>query len=157
LTLTYHQGADNIEGISGWMARMSKMNHKDYEGQIDELSKRDLTDYFKSFLFSKDKDGYILDGWLYQIKNSFNGKFLLPSSSFARDWKAINNIAPGELIEDQVSKWGKSQDSSANKFVDEFIKQASNLKKDEQFPTGMPKEKLVAQLYNTITELQKVK
>jgi len=157
LTLTYHQGADNIEGISGWMARMSKMNHKDYEGQIDELSKRDLTDYFKSFLFSKDKDGYILDGWLYQIKNSFNGKFLLPSSSFARDWKAINNIAPGELIEDQVSKWGKSQDSSANKFVYEFIKQASSLKKDEQFPTGMPKEKLVAQLYNTITELQKVK
>jgi hypothetical protein len=157
LTLTYHQGADNNEGISGWLARMAKMNHKEYEGQIDELSKRDLTDYFKTFLFSKNKDGYILDGWLYQIKNTFNGKFLLPSSSFARDWKAINNIAPGELIEDQSSKWGKTQDSCANKFVEEFIRQASNLKKDEQYPSGSPKEKLVAQLYNTITELQKVK
>jgi hypothetical protein len=157
LTLTYHQGADNVEGISGWLARMSWMKYKDYDGQIDELSKRDLTDYFKAFLFSKDKDGYILDGWLYQIKNSFNGKFLLPSSSFARDWKAINNIVPGALIEDEVSKWGKSPGDCENKFVEEFIKQASKIKKDEQYPTGTSKEKLVAQLYNTITELQNVK
>jgi len=158
LTLTYHQGATNIEGISGWMARMKHMKYMDYEGSIDEMSKRDLTDYFKTFLFSLDKDGNVIDGWLYQLKNSFNGKFLLPNASFAKDWKVINKINPGELLGDDVSQWGKKKDAAycANKFVDEFISQAAGLKKDEQFPTGVPKEKLVAQLYNTITELQAV-
>jgi hypothetical protein len=160
LTLTYHQGADNVEGISGWMARMKYMKYLDYENVIDEQSKKDLTDYFKAFLFSKDKiSGNIIDGWLYQIKNSFNGKFLLPAGAFAKDWSAINKINPGELLEDDVSQWGRKKDPStcANIFVDEFIRQASDLKLEKQAPTGQPKERLVAQLYNTITKLQSVK
>jgi len=159
LTLTYHQGAENNEGISGWMARMKYMKYIDYENEIDEMSKRDLTDYFKSFLFSKNKDGYIVDGWLYQIKNSFNGKFLLPASSFAKEWKSILSINPGELLEDEVSKWGKKKDSAfcANKFVDEFINQASKIDIEKQNPTANKRERLVAQLYNTITELQAIK
>jgi len=158
LTLTYHQGADNIEGISGWMARMREMKYKDYEGQIDELSKRDLTDYCKAFLFSKDKAGHIQDGWLYQIKNSFNGKFLLPSTSFVRDWKVITQVNAGELLEDDAHKWGKKKNAAecANKFVDEFINQAGKLS-NEQYPTGSKKEQLIAHLYKTITELQNVK
>jgi hypothetical protein len=157
LTLTYHQGADYAEGISGWMARMKHMKYLDYDNQIDEQCKRDLTDYFKSFLFHK-KDGYIEDGWLFQVKNSFSGKFMLPASAFARDWKAITNINPGELIEDERSQWGKKKDAAfcSNKFVDEFINQKDNLKEDIQAPTGIPKEKLIAQLYNTITKLQDV-
>jgi hypothetical protein len=158
LTLTYHQGADNTEGISGWMARMNKMKYFDYDNQIDELSKKDLTNYFKTFLFHKDKNGYVVDGWLYQIKNSFNGNFLLPSSSFAKDWKTITQINPGELLEDDAHKWGKKKDAAdcANKFVDVFINQATSIK-DEQFPTGSKKEKLIAHLYKTISELQQVK
>jgi hypothetical protein len=156
LTLTYHQGAQNSEGISGWMARMRHMKFLDYENQIDELSKRDLTDYFKTFLFSLNKEGYVQDGWLYQLRNSFNGKFLLPASSFARDFKAIEKINPGMLLDDESSQWGKRNDASgcSNLFVEEFIKQASSLNKDEQYPTGVAKEKLIAQLFNTITALQ---
>jgi hypothetical protein len=157
LTLTYHQGAENEEGISGWMARMKHMKYLDYENQIDELSKRDLTNYFKTFLFSK-KNGYIEDGWLYQLKNSFSGKFLLPANAFAKEWKSIMSINPGEILEDDKSQWGKKKDASfcSNKFVDEFINQKDKLNNDMQVPTGMPKEKLIAQLYNTITELQAI-
>jgi hypothetical protein len=158
LTLTYHKGADNEEGISGWIVRMQQMNHMDYKDQIDENSKRDLTNYFKSFLFNKTKEGYIENGWLYQLKNSFNGKFLLPTNAFAGDWKVINNINPGELLEDDNSRWGKKKDnaSCSTKFVEEFINQKSEIKLDQQVPTGVPKEKLIAQLYNTITKLQAV-
>jgi hypothetical protein len=158
LTLTYHQGAQNLEGVSGWMARMKHMKYLDYENQIDELSKRDLTDYFKTFLFSI-KDGYVMDGWLYQVKNSFNGKFLLPSTAFAKDWKLIQNINPGELIDDDNSQWGKKKDAGycSNKFVDEFINQKDKIVFDKQVPTGSKKEQLIAQLYSTITELQAVK
>jgi hypothetical protein len=160
LTLTYHHGAKNSEGISGWMARMKHMNYTDYEGQIDELSKRDITDYFKTFLFSLDKDGYVANGWLYQIKDSFNGKFLLPVSAFAKEWKSIEKINPGELIDDEASRWGRKKDSGdcSNIFVNEFIKQKTLINIEKQAPAGgQPKEKLIAQLYNTITELQKVK
>lgn len=157
LTLTYHQGAREVEGISGWMARMKHMKFLDYDNQIDEMSKRDLTDYFKTFLFSLNKDEYIQDGWLYQIKNSFNGKFLLPASSFARDFKAIEKINPGMLLDDDSAQWGRKEDAAgcSNLFVQEFIKQATLLDKDQQFPTGVPKEKLIAQLFNTISALQK--
>ena len=71
LTLIYHQGIDNVEGMSGWIARMNKMKYNNYVNTIDEKFKKDLTDYFKAFLFNKDKNtGTILSGWLYQIKNS---------------------------------------------------------------------------------------
>jgi hypothetical protein len=159
LTLTYHEGAKNPEGISGWMARMKAMKYLDYEGSIDEMSKRDLTNYFKAFLFNLNKDGYVEDGWLYQVKNSFNGKFLFPSTAFAKEWKAINSINPGELIDDDQSRWGKKKDASdcCNIFVKEFIGQKDKINKDKQVPTGMPKEQLIAQLYSTITQLQAIK
>jgi hypothetical protein len=47
----------------------------------------------------------------------------------------------------------KDAGDCANKFVDEFI--AIQIK-PEQIPTGVPKEKLLAQLFNTITKLQNI-
>ena len=55
LTLVFHQGADNKEGMSGWINRMIKMKYSEYENVIDDQSKKDITDYFKSFLFSNSK------------------------------------------------------------------------------------------------------
>lgn len=152
LTLTYHKGADNVEGITGWLHRMSSMKYTDYENNVDELCKKDLTNYFKTFLFNK-KDGKIEDGWLYQIKNSFNGKFLFPASAFAKEWGEIENINAGEILEDDKFQWGRKKDAAgcSNKFVDEFIKQKDNINKSNH---GSSKQKLVAQLYNTITFLQ---
>lgn len=154
LTLVFHQGADNKEGMSGWIDRMVKMKYKEYENVIDDQSKKDITDYFKSFLFYKDS-GNVNDGWLYQIKNSFNGHFILPNTAFARDWPSIVKINAGELLEDDISRWGRRKDAGecANKFVDEFIAIQTST---EQYPTGVPKEKLLAQLFNTITKLQNI-
>ena len=154
LTLVFHQGADNKEGMSGWIDRMVKMKYKEYENVIDDQSKKDITDYFKSFLFYKDS-GNVNDGWLYQIKNSFNGHFILPNTAFARDWPSIVKINAGELLEDDISRWGRRKDAGecANKFIDEFI---SIQITPEQIPTGVPKEKLLAQLFNTITKLQNI-
>jgi len=155
LTLVFHQGAENKEGMSGWIDRMVKMKYKEYENVIDEQSKKDITDYFKSFLFYKDSSGNVNDGWLYQIKNSFNGHFILPNTAFAREWSSIVKINAGELLEDDISRWGRKKDAGecANRFVDEFI--AMQIK-SEQVPTGVPKEKLLAQLFNTITKLQNI-
>jgi len=154
LTLVFHQGADNKEGMSGWINRMIKMKYSEYENVIDDQSKKDITDYFKSFLFSKDGSN-VIDGWLYQIKNSFNGHFILPPTAFAKDWASIVKINAGELLEDDISRWGRKKDAGdcANTFIDQFI---SSQVYPEQIPTGVPKEKLLAQLYNTISTLQKV-
>ena len=74
---------------------------------------------------------------------------------FAKDWPSILKINPGELLEDDISRWGRKRDAGdcANKFVDEFI--ASKIS-SEQIPTGAPKERLIAQLFNTITKLQNI-
>ncbi len=154
LTLVFHQGADNKEGMSGWINRMIKMKYSEYENVIDDQSKKDITDYFKSFLFSKDGSN-VIDGWLYQLKNSFNGHFILPPTAFAKDWPSIVKINAGELLEDDISRWGRKKDAGdcANTFIDQFIGSKVN---PEQIPTGVPKEKLLAQLYNTISILQKV-
>lgn len=164
LTLVYHNGAENKEGMSGWIDRMKEMGYKEYENAIDEQSKKDLTDYFKSFLFNK-KDGEVIEGWLYQIKNSFNGHFLLPPSSFAKDWSVIIKINAGELLEDEKSKWaldkylvGLTKKLDAEGCTQKFIKLFKDSQvNQEQIPTGVPKEKLIAQLFNTITKLQDVK
>ncbi len=154
LTLVFHQGADNKEGMSGWINRMVKMKYSEYENVIDDQSKKDITDYFKSFLFSKEGSN-VKDGWLYQLKNSFNGHFILPPTAFAKDWSSIVKINAGELLEDDISRWGRKKDAGdcANTFIDQFISSQVN---PEQIPTGVPKEKLLAQLYNTISTLQKV-
>jgi hypothetical protein len=79
----------------------------------------------------------------------------LPNTAFARDWPSIVKINAGELLEDDISRWGKRKDAGecANKFVDEFIAIQTST---EQSPTGVPKEKLLAQLFNTITKLQNI-
>ena len=64
-------------------------------------------------------------------------------------------INAGELLEDDISRWGRRKDAGdcANKFVDEFIAIPIT---PEQYPTGAPKEKLLAQLFKTITKLQNI-
>ena len=60
---------------------------------------------------------------VFQIKNSFNGHFILPNTAFAKDWGSILKINAGELLEDDISRWGRRKDAGecANKFVDELI------------------------------------
>ena len=99
-----------------------------------------------------------------QIKNSFNGHFLLPPNAFAKDWASISKINAGELLEDDISKWAieknivgitKKLDDAG--LTDKFINQMKTITIDpEQYPTGQAKEKLIAQLFKTITSLQNV-
>ena len=80
----------------------------------------------------------------------------MPNTAFAKDWGSILKINAGELLEDDISRWGRKKDAGdcANKFIDEFIAIQVT---PEQIPTGVPKEKLLAQLFNTITKLQNIK
>ena len=163
LTLVYQKGADNAEGITGWMDRMKSLGNSNYENLIDAQSKKDITDYFKTFLFHKEGNN-VIDGWLYQIKNSFNGNFLLPPNAFAKDWASISKINAGELLEDDISKWAIEKNALGMKknlddadLTDKFINQMKNIIIDtEQYPTGQAKEKLIAHLFKTITSLQNV-
>lgn len=163
LTLVYQKGADNTEGITGWMDRMKNLGNSTYENLIDTQSKKDITDYFKTFLFHKD-GANVVDGWLYQMKNSFNGHFLLPPNSFAKDWASISKINAGELLEDDISRWAYEKNAIGIKkkledagLTDKFINEMKQVAVEAgQYPTGQAKEKLIAQLFNTITKLQNV-
>jgi len=152
------------EGITGWLNRMSVMEHKQYENTFSDLDKKQINAYFKAFLFNRES-GQISDGWLYQIRNSFTGKFLLPNSSFDKDFSVIQKINPGVLLDDEKSQWGmgktlfgkpspKNADDSFNDFIDDFIKE-ENFPKESQNVEGA-KMKLIAQLFNTISNKQQI-
>jgi hypothetical protein len=151
------------EGMTGWINRMSLMKYTAYENVFSDLDKKQINDYFKAFLFNMDS-GSVTDGWLYQIRNSFTGQFLLPNSSFDKDINVISKINPGVLLKDEKSQWGmgksmfgkpspKDVAESFNDFVDEFIK--TQYDEETQNVEGA-KMKLMAQLFNTISKKQQI-
>jgi len=156
MTLTFHKSAqEGAEGITGWI-NLAKRFEKDVFDHLDLQSKLNITNYFKIFLFSLNKSGDIIPGWLYQIKDSCQGKFLLPASSFANQYSQIEKINAGELLPDEESKWGKGKNAAdcAQIFAKEFGGKKDSVNQDEQ--GGEAKEMLIAQLFNTISSLQKL-
>jgi hypothetical protein len=167
-TLIYHEGiAHNQEGMTGWITRMEKQGFKNYSNKLEASQLKDISDYFKKFLFQLDQNGNLIEGWLYQVRKSFNGKFLLPESSFGKDIPAIKGINPGVILPDEKSQWGmgkggfmsgkptpKDVDVTFSEFITEFIK-SENFPKEEQMAYSATTE-LMAQLYNTITVKQSV-
>ena len=97
-----------------------------------------------------------MNGWLYQIRDSFNGKFLLPDLAYAKQWSAIEKINAGTLLPDAENQWGKDKnaDKCAQQFAKEFGNQKDSVKEGQGKET---KERIIAQLFNTISSLQKLK
>ena len=168
MTLVYHGGAgEKAEGITGWVDRAKSSRGQDGQqvansyDEIDSHTKKLLNDYFKSFLFMVDSTGQISNGWLYQLKASFNGDFLLPESAFGSTWQQIKTINPGTILPDAPNQWGKKKGplgifakEPTDLFVEEFI--AQHGKSTDNQGNASAKERLIAQLYNTVTSLQKV-
>ena len=166
-TLVYHKGISfNEEGISGWITRMEKQNFNQYSKKFEGSQLKDINDYFKNFLFQLDQNGNLIEGWLYQIRKSFNGKFLLPETSFGKDIPSIQSINPGVILPDAKSQWGmgkggfmggkptpKDIADTFDEFITEFIK-IENFPKENQAYSATTE--LMAQLYNTITVKQAV-
>jgi len=155
MTLTFHKAApENVEGITGWLTLAKQFGFDGY-AELDAQSRLNITNYFKNFLLSMDKSGQVVNGWLYQIRDSFNGKFLLPSDAFAKTWPGIEKINAGVLLPDTENQWGKGKNSDkcAQEFAKEFGRQKDSVK-DLQATKTVTKELLIAQLYNTISSLQ---
>jgi hypothetical protein len=167
-TLVYHNGIEfNKEGISGWIARMEKQGFQNYSNKFEANQLKDISDYFKKFLFQLDQNGNLIEGWLYQIRKSFSGKFLFPEYAFGKDMPAIGSINPGVILSDEKSQWGmgkgglfggkptpKPVAESFDDFIKEFIN-SENFPKEEQMAYSASME-LMAQLYNTISLKQAV-
>ena len=163
-TLIYHGGISmDKEGMTGWLVRMEEMKFLNYKDKITQKDRNEINDYCKKFLFSFDKNGKLVEGWLYQLRKSINGKFLLPATSFGQDISSIQKINPANILDDQKSQWGmgknlfgrpspKEAADSFNDFVKEFIN-PDHAPKNTQYADS-PKMELIAQLYNTITVLQ---
>ncbi|MBM3455288.1 MAG: hypothetical protein FJX80_09095 [Bacteroidetes bacterium] len=156
MTLTFQKAAlENTEGISGWLQLAKQFGYDGYS-ELDSQSKLNITNYLKTFLFSLDKSGHVVNGWLYQIRDSFNGKFLLPDLAYAKQWSAIEKINAGTLLPDTENQWGK--DKSADKCAQQFAKEFGNQKDSVKEGQGKEtKERIIAQLFNTISTLQKLK
>ena len=164
-TLVFHGGMNpDQEGITGWIERMKQQNFSNYANRFDAAQLKDLNDYFRKFLFQLEKDQKLTEGWLYQVRKSFTGKFLLPENSFGADLPTITSMNPGVLLPDEKSQWGMSKGGMMSKpapkkvaesfddFIKEFIKQ-DNFPKESQMAYS-PSMELMAQLYNTISSLQ---
>ena len=163
-TLAYHHGMEpNQEGITGWISRMKAQSFTMYDNLISNDEKKDINDYMKKFLFEKDENGNISQGWLYQIKQSFVGNFLLPESSFPMDLNGIMAVNPGCLLPDDESKWGMSKGNGfispkPKKVEDTFDDFINEFKEEKNFENldGTGKEKLLAHMYNTIAVKQAI-
>jgi len=155
LTLTFQQGAtEGSEGITGWIKLFKQIKEENTFDNLDAQFKINITNYFKSFLFSLNRAGEIIPGWIYQIKDSCNGKLLLPATSFANQYSQIENINAGELLPDEENKWGKGK--SADKVRQIFATEFGKQKVDVDVQGGEAKEILIAKLFNTISSLQKL-
>lgn len=154
-TLISHNGmVPDSDGIHMWLEHIRKANQSFPGNDVTIDFKLDLTTYFRDFLHSNNPDK---KSWLYQLKNSFSGKFLFPEEAFQN----LTELNPGfHLFEDDAGKWAyhrnilgsikpDSQNVAYDKFVREFVRSF-----DENNIRNFGSEELMARIFRTGLKLQ---
>ena len=149
LVLTINDGASGHDGTKLLLDRIgeSTSDYSSIEKQFTTL----LTEYFRMFGYRMDGSSFDA-GWLYQLKSSFNGKFVLDDSAYTSNPKELKKLDAGKLFTEKENHWDSSFTSGT---YNSFIK---TLKDDDTKPNidrqnvETIQEKFIAQIYNAINE-----
>lgn len=149
LVLTINDGALGHDGTKLLLDRIgeSTSDYSSIEKQYTTL----LTEYFRMFGYTMDGSSFDA-GWIYQLKSSFNGKFVLDDSAYTSNPKELKKLDAGKLFTEKENHWDSSFTSGT---YNSFIK---TLKDDDTKPNidrqnvETIQEKFIAQIYNAINE-----
>lgn len=154
LALTKNLGGSGDNGIKGFLNRLEKQNIFNYTS-IGEKYTLDLNEYLKSFGYYFDNNVF-KPGWLYQVRSTVTGKFVLSDDSFTQNPKELAKLDVGKLFTDPDYQWEKS--GILGDTYQAFIKlllDADVEPKDDQNCTEI-NEKFLAHIYNAIKKSHKI-
>ena len=153
LVLSKNKGANGDDGVKGLLNRMTEATQA--YTSLDTQFTEKLNKYFHSFGYNIDNESF-LAGWLYQIKSTFEGKFVMSDSAFTRNLKELRKLEPGNLFSESEYHWDKTlMGDTFSPFI-KLLKDEDTEPKADQNVTAT-NEKFIAHLYNAINKSPKNK
>lgn len=149
LVLTINDGALGHDGTKLLLDRIgeSTSDYSSIEKQFTTL----LTEYFRMFGYRMDGSSFDA-GWLYQLKSSFNGKFVLDDSAYTSNPKELKKLDAGKLFTEKENHWDSSFTSGTyNSFI-KILKDDDTKPNIDRQNVETIQEKFIAQIYNAINE-----
>ena len=155
IALTKNDGAGQVDGIKGFLNQFEQQSIHKYSSLDDQYTK-DLNEYMQSFGYKMDNNNFV-PGWLYQVRDSINGKFILEDGTYSKDAKQLDKLDIGTLFSEEQyhwegGKWGRATryDTFVSELVDPICESTP-----EQKCTNL-NEKFLAHIYNAIKKSQKI-
>ena len=153
LVLSKNKGATGEDGVKGLLNRMTEATQA--YTSLDSQFTEKLTKYFHSFGYNIDNEKF-LAGWLYQVKSTFEGKFVMDDSAFTRNLKELRKIEPGNLFTEQEYQWDKTlMGDTFSPFIKLLKDEDTEPQPDQN--VSATNEKFIAHLYNAINKSPKNK
>jgi len=154
LAQTINKGADGNDGVKGLLNRFESQKIKDYSS-IEEQYTQDLNRYLEYFGYNIDNHAFI-PGWLYQLKSTVSGKFILDDKAYTRNVKELEKLDAGKLFSEKEYHWKtKYFGNSYDPFVTTLLDEDTKPKVEEQ-KVSETNEKFLAHVYNAIKKSQKI-
>tara|TARA_B100000767_G_C19775111_1_gene542136 strand:+ start:862 stop:2541 length:1680 start_codon:yes stop_codon:yes gene_type:complete len=170
LILSVNQGADStVDAVKGMLDNKGGINsvsenYKTIEKKYTTL----LTEYFRSFGYSLNKQKQFVPGFIYQVKNTVPGRFVLANDAFSTDTNFLfEKLDPGLLNVNEDKYWKGSKQggrfSSTSTGMDSYddflslMKDVDTEPKDADHNISTHEERLIAHLYKAINKSIKVK
>jgi hypothetical protein len=163
LILSVNQGANTtVDAVKGMLDNQGGINSvsENYK-TIDKKFTTLLTEYFREFGYSLNKKSEFIPGFIYQIKSTIPGRFVLANDAFSTDTNFLfEKLDPGLLNINEDKYWKGSKKggrfSSTTTGSDSFDNLLSLMKNIDTLPSdadsniSTPEERLIAHLYKTI-------
>ena len=151
-------GAFGDNGIDSLLVRFKKMNIQSYES-IQKVYKDDLNDFIKSFGYYFDGTEFV-PGWIYQIKSSVSGNFILEDHAYTKSEKDLEKIEIETLLADKEHHWktprgpliGSTKNDDRWDWFTKLLSDQELSAKPEQY-CSETHEMFKAHIYNGLTKM----
>lgn len=154
LSQTINKGAQGDNGVHGFLNRLESQSILDYKS-IEEQYTVDLNKYLQYFGYTIDNNTFI-PGWLYQLKSTISGKFILDDKAFTRNLKELDKFDAGKIFSEKDYHWDTTLfGNSYDPFVKTLLDKDTEPKVEEQ-KVSNTNEKFLAHVYNAIKKSQKI-
>ena len=143
--LAFCEGWDDLKGLYN---------------SISEHQAQEMDEYMRYFAYSFDNEKNIVKGWIYQLKQSIDGRFIFNDQAFTEAYSEMKNVSAGHLFIEAQHNWSEMKGvfRKTDNSIEELCKNMRNPQTTQPFikqNVQTPKEKFLAHIYNAITIKQK--
>ena len=151
-------GAFSDNGIESFLVSLSKKQIFTYES-IPKTYKDDLNEFMKSFGYNFDGN-VLIPGWIYQIKGSVPGRFILEEHAYTKSEKDLEKIEIETFLGDKEHHWDRPKKIGISSVTNgdrwdwfvETLKEQELFAKPEQYCSETP-EKFKAHIHNALIKM----